>query len=80
MVGTQRAGVKIPLGQPLAIRRTPTEVERLSFERLQEAIKEGELGLKHYEDCKENRVHQNRVHQCFTPTQSDSRPKGRESH
>jgi len=69
VIGTQVMGTKIPLGQPLAIRRTPKQVERLSFETLQEAIKEGEQGLRQYEERKGNRVHQNRTHQCFTPTQ-----------
>ena len=69
MIGTVRAGTKIPCGQPVAIRRTPTEQERLSFEVLQEAIKEGKLGLKQYEDQKSERVHQNRIQQCFTRPQ-----------
>ena len=69
VVGTQRTGVKIPLGQPLAIRRTPTEVDRLSFENVSEAIKEGEVGLKQHEERKGNGVYQNRTHQCFIPTQ-----------
>ena len=69
VMGTVRTGAKIPCGQPVAIRRTPTEQERLSFEVLQEAIKEGKLGLKQYEDQKSARVHQNRIQQCFTLTQ-----------
>ena len=53
----------------MAIRRTPTEQERVSFVLLQEAIKEGGLGLKQYEDQRTARVHQNRTQQCFTQTQ-----------
>ena len=69
VVGTHKAGTTIPLGQPLALRRSLTEVERLSFERLQEAIKEGERGLKEFQERKEHRVHQNRADQCFRRTQ-----------
>jgi hypothetical protein len=69
VIGTLRAGTKIPCGQPIAIRRSPTEAEQRSAELLQEAIKEGELGLKQYEEQKSARVQQNRIHQCFTRTQ-----------
>ena len=69
VIGTLRAGTKIPCGQPIAIRRSPTVAEQRSAELLQEAIKEGELGLKQYEEQKSARVQQNRIHQCFTRTQ-----------
>ena len=69
VIGTVLAGTNIPCGQPVAIRRTPTEQERASFVLLQEAIKEGKLGLKQYEDQKSERVHQNRSQQRFTLTQ-----------
>ena len=69
VVGTHNSGTTIPLGQPLALRRSPTEAERLTFERLQEAIKEGERGLQEYQERKDKRVQQNRTEQCFRRTQ-----------
>ena len=69
VVGTHKSGTTIPLGQPLAVRRSPTEAERLTFERLQEAIREGERGLEEHQRNKERRVQQNRTEQCFRRTQ-----------
>ena len=69
VVGTHKSGTTIPLGQPLALRRSPSEAERLTFERLQEAIKEGERGLQEYQERKDKRVQQNRTEQCFRRTQ-----------
>ena len=46
VVGPQQGGSVVELGQPVAVRRKPTPEEKRSWELLQEAIKEGERGLK----------------------------------
>ena len=69
VIGTSKSGTTIPIGQPLALRRRPTEAERLSFEKLQDAIKEGARGLQEHQERKDKRVQQNRTEQCFRRTQ-----------
>ena len=77
VVGTQPGGSIIEAGQPVAVRREPTVEEKRSWELLQEAIKEGEMGLKDHQERRAGVVQHQKLQQSFPVPAVPTGPRGR---
>ena len=65
VVGTLPGGGVIEEGEPIAIRRVPTEEEKRAAELLREAITEGKKGLQEAEERKRGVFAYQQLQACF---------------